>query len=175
MNKEIKKIVSITFFLLLIFFESNAQEKFSDRKYVSYIDTGYVCFTQPHFLCYFISSSKKTLEEALSKSKYFYFIGVYNKSIKDFFFENIDKDSINSNLIKSKAILYTGKSIVQKDLIFFRAIVNVKVPLGEMKFKDRNYSGESIRYENREIKLFKIINYLGLSYNFTYEVLREGD
>ena len=161
-------------FLFLGFLQVQAQQNFGSSKYVTYTDTGYVFFTQPHFLCYFVSSNKKTIEETLTQGKFLYYTGVYNENIKDFYFENIDKDSANL-IIKTKAILYAGKSSVQKDLVFFRAVVNVKALLSEVKFKVSNYVGESLRFKNREVKLYRIINTLGLSYNFTYIPLREGE
>ncbi len=168
------KIVFLTAVcLLLILYQSKAQNKFGDSKYVIYTDTGYVCFAQPHFLCYFISSNKKTMEETLTQSPYLYYTGVYNNSLKDFYFDNMVNDS-TSLLIKTKAGLYGNNGgIIFRDLVFFRAVVNVRATLNEVRFKDKSYSGEVIQYKGRKVKLYRIINPLGIAYDFTYTPLRE--
>ena len=126
------------YFLLFLFgfchysFAQQNVVKSSKEKFVTFQDTGFIIYTQPHFKGLFLSTKDISLNSALSSNKYLQYFHTYNEDFKKFIIEN---DTIPKFIKNDKNVyIYNFGRLDQISINYFRAVVTIKIPITQFQY-----------------------------------------
>jgi len=96
------------------------------NEYVTFSDTGYIIYTEPHFTGLFVSTRDSSLINALATNPYLSFFMTYHEDFKNFIVKN---DSPPAFIKNNKDIdLYNFGAPDQITINYFRVVIKIKEP-----------------------------------------------
>lgn len=116
----------------------------STNKYLTYRDTGFVIYINPHFTGLFLSTSENSLNNALAKNLSINYFRLYHEDFKSFITQN---DSLPKFIQSDKSIyIYNFGKLDQVAINYFRVEIVVKIPLEDFKYIKPSASKKSTYY-----------------------------
>lgn len=119
-------LIFILLFCTRLYGQNIASSSLHD-KYLTFSDTGYIIYVQPHFSGLFVSTTDTSLNDALKKNSYLPYFRTYCDSFSSFI---LDNDKIPSFIREDDGIdIYRSNRLDQRSIAYFRAVITVNVSM----------------------------------------------